>query len=72
MEYVLSLIICLSATGNCSPAIEHSVKYKDLYSCLNGGYEESIVSLKTIGREDTNKMGASIRFVCKKVKTEAV
>ncbi len=72
MEYLLTLIICVGATGNCSPGIEHSIKYKDLYDCLESGYKESIVTLKTVGREDTNNLGVSVRFVCKKVKTEAV
>lgn len=70
MEYLLTLFICISATNNCSPGIEHSIKYSDLYNCLEGGYKESIVTLKTVGREDTNKLGVSVRFICKKITTE--
>lgn len=70
MEFFLTLTLCLSLTNTCSPPIVHQIKFNDLYDCLQGGYEESIGIMKNVGREDVNKTGASVQFICKKIKTE--
>ena len=72
MEYLLTLFLCVATTNTCSPPMEHTTRYKDLYDCLRDGYQQSIVSTEVVGREDTNKLGVSVRFICKKVKTEDI
>lgn len=70
MEYVLTLALCLSLSNSCSPPIVHEIKFKDLYDCIQGGYEESVGIMESVGREDTNKTGASVQFICKKIQTK--
>ena len=41
--------------GSCLPPVEHTESYKDLYTCLDAGYKESIVKLGKIGPVDVNE-----------------
>ena len=44
-----------------------------MYECLNAGYSEALKKSKEIGKEEVNKNGIYIRFMCKedtKVKVE--
>lgn len=54
----------------CSPAMESEVRYKDLYDCLKDGYKKSIVQMEKVGRDNTNNLGISVKFECKKDKSE--
>ena len=64
MKFVLSLIICSSVAGDCMPPYEWPETFRTKYDCLMFGYEESINKLKEVGREDVNKYGMYIKFVC--------
>ena len=73
-------IICSTCKGNgyikakgfdgedkinqCLPPVEHKGSYPDLYTCLNAGYEESIVQLQKIGAVDVNEKRIFIKFFC--------
>jgi hypothetical protein len=35
-----------------------------MYTCLNAGHQESIDKAKEIGKEDINKHGIYMKFVC--------
>jgi hypothetical protein len=54
----------------CSPALESEVRYKDLYDCLTDGYKKAIIQMEKVGRDNTNKLGISVKFECKKDKSE--
>lgn len=70
MEYMLILYVCASTTSMCSPALEYKTRYTDLYDCLNDGYKKAIVQMEEVGRLNTNKLGVSVKFECKKDKSE--
>ena len=60
-------------TGACLPPYEFPIQYNDMYECLNAGYSEALKKSKEIGKEEVNKNGIYIRFMCKedtKVKVE--
>ena len=50
--------------NSCLPPVEFEGSYKDLYTCLDAGYKESIVQLKKIGPEDVNEKKIFIKFFC--------
>ena len=63
MKYVLIMIICSFATGECMPPFKIA-EYPTTYDCLMGGYEQSIKSLKRMGPENVNKALISVRLSC--------
>jgi hypothetical protein len=46
-------------------------QYDDLYSCLIGGYSESIIKTEEIGIEEINKHKIFIKFYCQEIKLES-
>ena len=50
--------------GYCLPPVENTESYKDLYTCLDAGYKESIVKLGKIGPVDVNEKRIFIKFYC--------
>ena len=64
MKFVLSLLICSSVVGECMPPFEWPELFETQYECLVLGYEESLNKIKEFGREDVNKHGVYIRFLC--------
>ncbi len=73
MKVILILYMCSFNTGACLPPYEFPIQYNDMYECLNAGYSESLKKSKEIGKEEVNKNGIYIRFMCKedtKVKVE--
>jgi hypothetical protein len=50
--------------GTCLPPVQFEGSYKDLYTCLDAGYKESIVQLKSIGPADVNQKRIFIKFYC--------
>ena len=64
MKILLSLIICSSVAQECMPPFEWPQTFKTQYDCLHFGYQESMKKMKEIGREEANKYGVYIRFVC--------
>ena len=64
MKIILSLIICSQIQGVCMAPYEWPEKFNTSYDCMTFGYEESLVKMKEIGREEVNKHGIYIRFLC--------
>ena len=68
MKFILTFISCSGMAGSCLPPIEHTGSYKDLYTCLDAGYRESIVRLEEIGPADVNEKRIFIKFYCSPMK----
>ena len=64
MKFILTFIFCSGMAGSCLTPIEHTESYKDLYTCLDAGYRESIVQLEKIGPADVNEKRIFIKFYC--------
>ena len=52
MKFVLSMILCSSVSGTCLEPYRMTSQYDDLYSCLQGGYSESIIKTENIANAD--------------------
>lgn len=59
------MILCSIVAGECMQPFKMPRAYDDLYSCLNGGYAESLNKSKEIGKEEVNQHKMYLRFVCK-------
>ena len=64
MKIILSLLICSQVHVTCMAPYEWPEKFNNNYDCMMFGYAESIVKMKEIGKEEANKHGIYIRFVC--------
>ena len=64
MKILMSLIICSSMAGECMPPFPWPETFDTKYDCLVFGYEESKRKLEEIGREEINKHGMYIKFIC--------
>ena len=64
MKFILTFIFCSGLANQCLPPVEYEGSYSDLYTCLNKGYEESIVQLQKIGSIDVNEKRIFIKFFC--------
>ena len=64
MKILLSLIICSQIHTTCMPPYQWPERFDTSYDCMTFGYEESLVKMKEIGREEVNKHGIYIRFLC--------
>tara|TARA_Y100000361_G_scaffold14435_1_gene11416 strand:+ start:177 stop:401 length:225 start_codon:yes stop_codon:yes gene_type:complete len=72
MKFVLSMILCSSISGTCLEPYPMEKQYDDLYSCLQGGYSESIIKTESIGPKDVNEHKIFIKFFCQELKAEGV
>ena len=72
MKFVLSIILCSGISGTCLESYPMPDKYNDLYSCLIGGYPESITKIELIGPKDVNEHKIFIKFFCQEVKAEGI
>jgi len=48
----------------CMPPYVWPERFDTTYDCMTFGYEESLVKMKEIGREEVNKHDIYIRFLC--------
>ena len=64
MKILLSLIICSQIQAVCMPAYEWPERFDTSYDCMMFGYEQSISKMQEIGKDEANKHGIYIRFVC--------
>ena len=64
MKFLLSILICSSVAGECMPPYKWPETFNTQYDCLVFGYEESLVKMKEIGRDEVNKHDIYIRFLC--------
>ena len=67
MKIILIMLVCSFVSGTCTPPLVIDEKFKDMYSCLLRGYEESINMTMEVGREEINGKGLFTRFACREV-----
>ena len=64
MKISLALILCSYVANSCLPPYVYPEQFDSQYECFMKGYEESIIKMKEIGKEDVNKHQFYIRFLC--------
>jgi len=64
MKFLLSLIICSQVAGTCIDPYPWPDTFDNSYDCMMLGYEQSISKMEEIGKDEANKHGIYIRFVC--------
>ena len=64
MKIMLVMFICSAAAQNCIPPITSPELFKDEYSCMMAGYEESGKKIAEIGRKEVNTHDIYIKFEC--------
>ena len=65
------MILCSSINSICLDPYPMPNQYDDLYSCLIGGYSESIIKTEEIGIEEINEHKIFIKFYCQEIKPES-
>ena len=68
MKFGLVLFLCSFVAEECLPPHYFPAKFEDEYTCLMTGYEQSILKIEEIGREEINKHSMYIKFVCAEIK----
>ena len=68
MKFGLVLFLCSFVAEECLPPHYFHEKFEDEYTCLMTGYEQSILKMEEIGREEINKHSMYIKFVCAEIK----
>ena len=64
MKFFLFILICTGIGGECMPPIEMQQSFETKYDCLITGYDISKDMMIDIGKEEVNKNGIYIKFVC--------
>jgi hypothetical protein len=64
MKIILALIMCSYTAGACFPPYIYPEKFNDQYDCFMEGYNQSILKMEQIGREEINEHEIYIRFIC--------
>ncbi len=64
MKIILALIICSYTAGTCLPPYIYPEKFNDQYDCFMEGYNQSMLKMEKIGREEINEHEIYIRFIC--------
>ena len=64
MKIFLSLILCSYVGDICMEPYVWPESYNSTFDCMIAGYEEAINKMQEIGREEVNKHGIYIRFLC--------
>ena len=64
MKIILTLILCSLPQGECMNPYQWPSEFNSTYDCMIAGYEESIIKMEEIGREEVNKYKLFIRFTC--------
>ena len=64
MKIILGMIICSQVAGTCLPPYQWPTAFDTQYDCLMEGYEQSIIKMEEIGRQEVNKYKLFIRFTC--------
>ena len=68
MKFGLILFLWSFVAEECLPPHYFPAEFEDEYTCLMTGYEQSILKMEEIGREEINKYSMYIRFTCTGVK----
>ena len=66
------MILCSIVAGECMQPFKMPTTYDDIYSCLNGGYAESLNKSIEIGKEEVNQHKMYLRFVCKEEEEQII
>ena len=64
MKIILTLILCSYTSGSCLAPYEWPTQYDDMYDCMMSGYEQSMIKMESMGKDDVNKHQIYIRFTC--------
>ena len=64
MKFTLMLLLCSLTQNDCLPPYRWPEQFNSTYDCMIAGYEESIIKMEEIGREEVNKHKLFIRFTC--------
>ena len=64
MKITLFLIMCSYVAGECLPPYTSPQQFNDQYDCFMEGYNQSILKMEEIGREEINEHEIYIRFIC--------
>ncbi len=59
------MIMCSLVAGECLEPYKMKDTYPNMYTCLNAGYEESLIKSKEIGQDGVNEHEIYIKFICK-------
>ena len=70
MKFTLILIMCSYVAGECMPPIAYHKQFNDQYDCFIEGYNQSILKMEEIGKEEVNEYEIYIRFICSVDKEE--
>ena len=64
MKVTLFLIMCSYVAGECLAPHTYPQQFNDQYDCFMEGYNQSMLKMEEIGREEINKHEIYIRFIC--------
>ena len=64
MKFTLLLVMCSYVAGECLPPYTYPQQFNDQYDCFMEGYNQSILKMENIGREEVNEHEIYIRFIC--------
>ena len=70
MKVTLFLIMCSYTTGECLTPYVYPQQFNDQYDCFIEGYNQSILKMEEIGKEEVNEYEIYIRFICSVDKEE--
>ena len=64
MKITLFLILCSYVAGECMAPHAYPKQFNDQYDCFMEGYNQSILKMEQIGKEEINEHEIYIRFIC--------
>ena len=64
MKVTLFLIMCSYMAGECLTPHVYPQQFNDQYDCFMEGYNQSMLKMEEIGREEINEHEIYIRFIC--------
>ena len=64
MKVTLFLIMCSYVAGECLAPHTYPQQFNDQYDCFMEGYNQSMLKMEEIGREEINEHEIYIRFIC--------
>ena len=64
MKVTLFLILCSYVAGECMAPHAYPKQFNNQYDCFIEGYNQSILKMEQIGREEINEHEIYIRFIC--------
>ena len=67
MKIMLFMILCSSVAQSCLQPLTDTTIYSNHYDCLIKGYENSLVQITEIGKDDVNEFGIYAKFECKEI-----